>query len=85
MDRGHRVIRLDVYDWMFQWSHFLSEMDRRIGGDKDARMPGLQFQWSHFLSEMDRCFAVQRQQDITSFNGATSFQKWIGLFAPSFT
>ena len=35
---------------VFQWSHFLSEMDRARSTYSDSYM----FQWSHFLSEMDR-------------------------------
>ncbi len=37
----------------FQWSHFLSEMDR--GHFRINMRPILLFQWSHFLSEMDSC------------------------------
>ena len=38
------------------------------------------FQWSHFFSEMDREEGDRNEPfSKTSFNGATSFQKWIDL------
>ena len=42
-------------------------------------MKALAFQWSHFFSEMDRGDSERNMNlAIDSFNGATSFQKWIG-------
>ncbi len=62
----------------FQWSHFFSEMEMNILKLVE-HFSKKEFQWSHFFSEMEMQDVVAYVNAIeyrTSFNGATSFQKW---------
>ena len=61
----------------FQWGHDFSAMDRQVADDIPTAYG--EFQWGHDFSAMDSSAAPNSSiVGILCFNGATTFQPWIG-------